>query len=281
MSILRGSFSNRSGNVDDASQPGGGSAGAESGQPEVLPGESVTAALARLRKFHKAEGEGIAISQPLHREGGEGAAVSQANSFAELPAASMWDMDDDFEGEDLDEAPPVPSREGDAPVAPVTPRRAGRVRTRLMGIEHSNGSIEELSVPMAPPGRAPEMFAVGWLAVVNGPGRGHSFVLSAGVSQIGRGEDQAISLDFGDMAISREGHASIAYDEETRSFYLGHGGKQNIVRLNNRPVLGTETLKHGDLVRIGETTLMLAALCGDDFSWSEEQKPKAPAASPE
>lgn len=263
MSILRGSFGGRSNNLEENDNLG---KEGDASEPDVMPGESVTAALARLRKFHKAEGEGIAISQPLHNEGNH---KPSEEPFAEPASSSMWDMDDDLSD---DEAPPVPSREGAVPVAPVTPRRAGRARTRLLGFEHSDGAIEDISAPEPTAAVATDTFAVGWLVVIAGPGRGHSFSLYPGVSQIGRGAEQAVSLDFGDVAISREGHASIAYDDETRAFYLGHGGKQNIVRLNNRPVLGTETVTHGDSIRIGETTLMLAALCSEDFSWSQEQE---------
>ena len=274
MSILRGTFPNRAGNSQESEDQSSSGTG---GQPDVLPGESVTAALARLRKFHRAEGEGIAISQPLNLgTPAENPSISRSgedvSSFSE-GSGSVWDVSDDFSDDEDYDAPPVPSRDGEALTAPVTPRRAGRVRTRLIGFEHSDGGIEDIAEPRSVvTTRAAETFPVGWLVVVSGEGRGHYFPLQGGVSQIGRGPDQAISLDFGDMAISREGHASIAYDVETNAFYLGHGGKQNIVRLNNRPVLGTETLKHGDLIRIGETTLRLAALCGDGFSWSGEQK---------
>ena len=51
-------------------------------------------------------------------------------------------------------------------------------------------------------------------------------------------------------------------------FYLGHGGKMNLVRLNGRPVLSTEELDSNDLIRIGETTLKFVAFCGPDFSWA-------------
>jgi len=74
-------------------------------------------------------------------------------------------------------------------------------------------------------------------------------------------------LDLGDTSISREQHAAIAYDEEANGFFLGHGGKSNIVRLNGRPVLSTEDLQNGDMIRIGETTLRFVALCGDAFVW--------------
>jgi pSer/pThr/pTyr-binding forkhead associated (FHA) protein len=84
---------------------------------------------------------------------------------------------------------------------------------------------------------------------------------------IGRGDDQVIRLDFGDNSISRNNHAAVAYDEEQNKFYIGHGGKSNIIRRNARPVLSTEELHHADLIRIGETTLRFVALCGSDFKW--------------
>jgi pSer/pThr/pTyr-binding forkhead associated (FHA) protein len=109
---------------------------------------------------------------------------------------------------------------------------------------------------------------VGWIVVADGPGYGESFTLKAGMSAIGRGEDQAVALDFGDTAISRSNHAAIVFDPETAQFFLGHGGKSNIVRLNGQPVISNESLKSGDMIRLGETTLRFVALCGSEFSWS-------------
>ena len=103
--------------------------------------------------------------------------------------------------------------------------------------------------------------------MIEGPGHGSCFTLFNGVSQIGRGEEQAVRLDFGDTSISRNNHAAVAFDDEQTKFFLGHGGKSNLVRLNGRPVLSTEELSHGDAIRIGETTLKFIALCGDDFNW--------------
>jgi len=93
--------------------------------------------------------------------------------------------------------------------------------------------------------------------------------LMAGMSQIGRGEDQAIQLDFGDNSISRTNHAAIVYDADTKEFLLGHGGKSNIVRLNDKPLISNETLKTGDVIRIGETVLRFVALCDKSFNWSD------------
>jgi len=146
-------------------------------------------------------------------------------------------------------------------------RRSGRVRTRLLGYEHADGEIEP-GGPSDDREAAGEMrFPVGWLVIVEGPGQGEAFELAPGVSTIGRGEDQAVQLDFGDTSISRVGHAAIAYDSETRGFYIGQSSRANTVRLNGKPVASTEALAHGDLVTVGETVLALAALCGPDFSW--------------
>jgi len=106
--------------------------------------------------------------------------------------------------------------------------------------------------------------------LTEGPGRGECFTLRSGVSQIGRDAKETIALDFGDLGISRSNHASIAYDPVDHQFYVGHGGKANIVRLNGKPVLSTELMADGDIVRIGETSLRLSVLCNADFNWSEK-----------
>ena len=144
--------------------------------------------------------------------------------------------------------------------------RSGRVKTRLLGF---NPESLGLTNPFEKEeSRARDAFPVGWLVVVDGPGRGASFALHDGVSRIGRGEDQAVCLNFGDNSVSRENHLSIAYDSEQNAFYIGQSGRSNIVRLNNKPLLSTEQVRSGDQIRVGETTLRLAALCGDDFSWA-------------
>ena len=163
---------------------------------------------------------------------------------------------------------PMAPVEVPAPASGRSAPSAGRVKTRLLGF----GGDMAARDPFAQPGTGGDQprFPVGWLVIVAGPGRGHAFTLSPGVSQIGRGEDQTIRLDFGDTAISRSNHAAVAYDPEEGAFYLGHGGKANMVRLNNRPVLSTEPMSHGALIRIGETTLRFAAFCDNEFNWHQD-----------
>lgn len=158
--------------------------------------------------------------------------------------------------------------EPEADVAAPSPRRAGRVKTRLLGFQ-SKTETKDVFAGKSAAGAGPVRFPVGWLVITAGEGFGHSFALLSGVSKIGRGDDQAVQLDFGDTSISRDNHAAIAFDDELNQFFLGHGGKSNVVRLNGTPVLSTEELYDGDEIRIGETTLKFIALCNEEFTWSE------------
>lgn len=180
---------------------------------------------------------------------------------------NIWDLEDD-DDDDVEIAPKP------APTSRAASARSRRNRTRLIGFENASAGPAD-AFEAAEPTTAPTektLFPVGWMVVASGPGRGHTFALTPGMAQIGRAEDQAIQLDFGDTAISRNNHAAIVYDPETKSFYLGHGGKANIVRLNDKPVISNETLKDGDRIRIGETVLMLKTLVNENFDWVEDDK---------
>ena len=141
-------------------------------------------------------------------------------------------------------------------------------KTRLMGFDTSDGRVVDLfGEDKATTDTGRVQFPVALVMVTKGPGLGECFAIKSGMSQIGRGEDQAIRLDFGDMAISRENHAAVVYDPKEHSFLLGHGGKSNIVRLNGKPVVSTSDLTNGDEIEIGETRLRFVAICSATFNW--------------
>ncbi|MCV6592571.1 MAG: FHA domain-containing protein [Silicimonas sp.] len=193
-----------------------------------------------------------AHSAPL-RASAEGPRVAPVRPHTGAPDAAA-----PAEGQSIaDVSANVPGRAG---------RSAGRVKTRLLGFQ-ANEERDVFEEARGAASAQAAMFPAGWIVVIEGPGRGASFTLQTGVSQIGRGEDQTVRLDFGDTAISRNNHAAVAYDDEQGKFFLGHGGKSNLVRLNGMPVLSTEEMTSGDEIRIGETTLKFMALCGDGFTW--------------
>lgn len=109
---------------------------------------------------------------------------------------------------------------------------------------------------------------VGWLVVVDGPGRGETVNVFYGQNTIGRGDDQRIRLNFGDKSISREVHAYLLYDEVARKYFVRDSGKANIVRVNRSPVMAPVEIKSHDFLQVGATTLLFVALCNDKFDWA-------------
>lgn len=189
------------------------------------------------------------------------------------PSVNIWELEDDI-------GPATPAPAEPAPATPgVSPRRkSSRTKTRVLGFEPQPAAV----VPLFDQGRMEDegepgdkasyvMCPTGWLVIKEGPGRGAAFPLAQGVSQIGRGLDQTVALDFGDMAISRQNHAAIAYDPVSHRFHIGHGGKSNLVRLNGKPLLSTEEVGDGDEIQIGETTLLLKVLCTPAFNWTASE----------
>ena len=171
-------------------------------------------------------------------------------------------------------APQRPAEEARA-IDPAMGKRRRPIagKTRLMGYDTSDGRIVDLfSEDKVNTDIGRIQFPVGLVMVIKGAGLGECFAIKSGMSQIGRGEDQAIRLDFGDMAISRSNHATIVYDPKEHSFLLGHGGKSNIVRLNGKPVVSTSDLTNGDEIEIGETRMRFVALCSNEFNWENAER---------
>lgn len=111
---------------------------------------------------------------------------------------------------------------------------------------------------------------IGWLVIIDGPGRGKSLDLHYGLLKIGRNASQDVALNFGDDEISRENHASLEYDPKTREFYLSKG--EGRVYLNDSRVgQGQEyTLKIGDQISLGGTLLRFVPFCDEQFCWTEQ-----------
>lgn len=109
---------------------------------------------------------------------------------------------------------------------------------------------------------------VGWLVVVDGPGKGRAVQIGHGMNGIGRDDEQRIRLDFGDATISRHRHSVVTYDQKSQTFYLTHGEGDNLTYIGDTPVLQPVTLSAYDRVTIGATTLLFLPLCGAEFEWT-------------
>jgi hypothetical protein len=93
------------------------------------------------------------------------------------------------------------------------------------------------------------------IKIIDGPGAGTSHPVYSGDNAIGRGDQNRISLAFGDDAIHREGHAWISAQDG--KFSIEHGGKGNPVYVNGDKITDSRSLKPGDQIKMGKTTLRL------------------------
>ena len=119
-------------------------------------------------------------------------------------------------------------------------------------------TVAAVNLNAGAPATAPSEPVVGWLVCVDGPVRGVDFRLHDGYNYIGR-EEGDIHIQ-GDNAISRQKHAVVA-------FYAGPADGRNILELNGEPVFNSTEMKSYDVLTIGNTKMMLVALCGDKFNW--------------
>jgi len=149
--------------------------------------------------------------------------------------------------------------------APVARASAGAsAPTMIKGF--SGGAVDQAASEKDITGFDP---VVGWLVIVDGPGRGKSANIYSGMNSLGRAQNQRIRVDFGDEAISGEGAAFITFEPKRRTFHINHGGKANIVYLNDEAVLAPMPLAGGSTITIGDTKFRFVQLCGPDFTWEE------------
>lgn len=110
---------------------------------------------------------------------------------------------------------------------------------------------------------------VGWLVVVDGPGRGNVLTIGNGVNSLGRDASERLQLDFGDPMISRKNHAAVTYDPRGRKFYIQQGSGTNLIYIKSEPVLKVEELQPHVDIAIGNTMLRFVPLCGKQFNWED------------
>jgi hypothetical protein len=137
-------------------------------------------------------------------------------------------------------------------------------RTRILigGKQAETPSGDEPAMDVLP--------VVGWLVVLEGPGRGRDFRLIQGENKIGRDASMEICLDFGehsDATVSREAHAILVYDGNANEFFIERGSSRNLPMLNDKSIRRDQNLTAGDVIQVGQTKLLFVALCNEEFQW--------------
>ena len=168
-------------------------------------------------------------------------------------------------------ASPAPPAPAPAPASPAPPMHREPPKPTNV-IAHDAGHTRLLPYPgINPAADAAAKTAapvVGWLVVVDGPGRGNFRPIYPGSNTIGRQSNQRIQIDFGDDSISGEQQAFLVYDGKKRQFQVVPNlSKPNLVHLNGSALLSNSELKIHDKLMLGNTTLLFVPLCGADFDW--------------
>lgn len=167
---------------------------------------------------------------------------------------------------------PNPGFYDELPTRPVTsPPGAPREGAGSIGVEPRTVIAGGLTrSPATDPQSAMHDPVVGWLVVIEGPGKGSAVQIGNGQNTIGR-EDSRIRLDFGDLEISRAEQAVISYDPRENQYYIQQGKGMNLVYLEGSPVLTPTLLENGNTISIGGTTLRFVAFCDDKFRWKDAE----------
>ena len=116
------------------------------------------------------------------------------------------------------------------------------------------------------------MLTAGWLVITSPKGRGKNYTLTYGMNTLGRSSSNHVCIDNDDHAISREKHATIIYDFENREFYIQHNDGKYLTYLNGELVSGLTPLKERNNIKIGHTEFIFIPLCGESFSWDEDEQ---------
>jgi len=157
----------------------------------------------------------------------------------------------------IDEPGKTPKREGTSLVD--SPTGTGTKLVEPLGNKATESAAESAGESDSP--------VVGWLVIIDGPGRGKSIEMGFGMNIIGRSKSNRIALDYGDTQISGEDHFRIAYDGQNSNFHLIPGRGTNLVYVGGSPLLNPTELTAGAEMTVGSTTMRFVPLCTDEWNW--------------
>lgn len=175
------------------------------------------------------------------------------------------------------DSPTAPRRDAfDRPTAATAPPAARGIGAGVptTPIERPRDQRSDATVVHPRPGKgAMDDPPVGWLVLVEGPGKGSVATLGLGVNAVGRerGANRVV-VDHGDDMISRTNHGAIVYDDRNRKFWIRHGNGTNLTYVDDEPVLEARILEPLTHIRMGRTVLRFVPLCGESFSWADHEE---------
>lgn len=114
---------------------------------------------------------------------------------------------------------------------------------------------------------------VGWMVGIRGICRGVDYRLHEGKNYIGR--DRNCDVEINDPKVSVGNVAQVVFDPRSKRFFSSDcDGTSTICYQNGEPLLGRSELKRYDRIELGDSELLFIPLCGEEFTWSDEEKEK-------
>ncbi|MCH5264940.1 MAG: FHA domain-containing protein [Lachnospiraceae bacterium] len=109
---------------------------------------------------------------------------------------------------------------------------------------------------------------VGWLVCIEGQNQGKDYRLLAKNNTIGRSDRMDVCIK-GDMAITRENHARLDYDEKHNGYYLSPADNANTIYLNDEAMYVPSKLSAYDCIELGDSKFIFVPLCSERFTWRD------------
>lgn len=131
---------------------------------------------------------------------------------------------------------------------------------------------DELKTEQLPEaGRRRNRRVVGWMVGIQGICKGVDFRLHEGKNYIGR--DERCEVEVNDPKVSAGNVAQVVFDPRSKRFFSSDcDGTSTICYQNGEPLLGRSILKRYDKIELGDSELLFIPLCGEEFTWNEEEK---------
>ncbi len=105
----------------------------------------------------------------------------------------------------------------------------------------------------------------GWLVCIEGPEKGRDFRLYTGRNFAGRSASMQINI-ADDPKINRDGHFSIVFDPESKSWFIVPGAG-TVTYLDGALLDGAKTLRDMARIKAGDSLFCLRSFCGEEFCW--------------
>ena len=108
----------------------------------------------------------------------------------------------------------------------------------------------------------------GLLILTEGAHRGRVFAVKVGRNRIGRGPENDIVLDTGELAVSKDDHLILAADPKNQQYFLVPGNSTNLAYLDDKPLLESQEIADKAVIQIGGTKLVFIQLFGNYLDWA-------------